>query len=179
MSSSQIAVFGGGCFWCTEAVFLRLKGILKVTSGYAGGHVQSPNYEHVSSGATGHAEVIQIEFNPDEISYRDLLDVFFHTHDPTTLNRQGNDSGTQYRSVIFTTSPEQEKEARDVMQELRTQNVFSNEIVTEVLPLDMFYSAEEYHQNYYDSNQSQPYCQIIISPKLKKFEEKFAHLLKN
>ncbi len=174
----QTAVFGGGCFWCTEAVFLRLKGVITVTSGYAGGSSEHPTYESVSMGNTGHAEAIQIEFDPAQISYQDLLDVFFHTHDPTTLNRQGNDSGTQYRSVILYQNEDQKQAAENSIARLTAEHAFDQPIVTEVKALDKFYSAEAYHQQYYDNNQYQPYCQIVISPKLQKFEEKFKHLLK-
>lgn len=176
--NSQIAVFGGGCFWCTEAVFLKLKGVNKVTSGYAGGTTDHPTDEQVYSGKTGHAEVIQIEFDPDVIPYQALLEVFFHSHDPTSLNRQGNDTGTQYRSVIFYTNPEQKEQATAFIQELERNQEFSRPIVTTLEPLTQFYPAEAYHQNFYASNPDQPYCRIMISPKVQKVQEKYAHLLK-
>lgn len=173
----QLAVFGGGCFWCTEAVFQMLKGVSRVRSGYAGGTLPDPTYEQVSSGRTGHAEVIEIEYDPELVKYRDLLTVFFGSHDPTTLNRQGNDVGTQYRSVIFYTSPEQESEAKKLIQEINTSNTDGEQVVTEVAPLDQFYVAEDYHQNYYQQNQNQGYCQVIINPKLEKVQREFANLL--
>lgn len=167
--STQTAAFGGGCFWCTEAIFQNLRGVVSVKSGYTGGHVENPTYEQVSLGNTGHAEVIKIEFNPDEIAFRDLLEVFFALHDPTTLNRQGDDVGTQYRSAVFFTTPEQEKAAKEMLQK---------DFVTEVVPLGKFYEAESYHQNYYRSNSAQSYCRVVISPKLTKLREKFGKLIK-
>lgn len=169
---TQIAVFGGGCFWCTEAVFRRLIGVSKVTSGYAGGQSENPNYESVSTGKTGHAEVIQIEFNPDEISYDTLLDVFFAVHDATQKDRQGADVGTQYRSIILSTSQEQLEQAEKKIQEQGTG------ITTQVAALEKFYTAEQYHHAYYDRNPTQPYCLFTIVPKLDKVQEKFRHLLK-
>lgn len=174
----EIAVFGGGCFWCTEAVFTMLKGVASVTSGYAGGSVANPSYEDVSSGRTGHAEVIKIEYDPSQISYQDLLAVFFATHDPTTLNRQGNDVGTQYRSIILYTSEDQKQLAMHYIQDLEKSSPGGAPLVTEVNPLGEFYEAEEYHKNYYAQNKSQPYCQVIISPKVKKAQVQFAELLK-
>ena len=174
-NKNQIVVFGGGCFWCTEAVFEELKGIISVMPGYAGGLGQDPTYEEVSSGKTGHAEVTRIEFDSTQISFHDLLTVFFGTHDPTTLNRQGNDVGTQYRSIILFTDSEQKSEAEKYISELRQGGL---EIVTEVKPLDKFYEAEDYHKQYYLKNQSQSYCQIVIDPKLQKLQEKFGELLK-
>lgn len=176
-SNIQIAVFGGGCFWCTEAVFQKLRGVKSVTPGYAGGLVENPTYEQVSNGDTGHAEVIKFEYDPDKISYRDLLEVFFATHDPTTLNRQGNDVGTQYRSVIFYANEEQKLEASKIVQELTAEHAYSQSIVTAIEPLTKFYEAEDYHKNYYERNQGQPYCQVVINPKIKKFKEKFASLI--
>ncbi len=173
----QTAVFGGGCFWCTEAVFLKLRGVQSVLPGYAGGHADNPTYEQVSSGNTGHAEVIKFEYDPAEISYRDLLEVFFATHDPTTLNRQGNDVGPQYRSTILYTSEEQKQEAEKIIQELNNAKAYTDPIVTTIEPMDKFYEAEDYHKNYFERNQGQPYCQLVISPKLKKFKEKFASLI--
>ncbi len=172
---NQIAVFGGGCFWCTEAVFQMLKGVVAVAPGYAGGTTENPTYEEVSSGRTGHAEATRIEFNPKEISYAELLTVFFATHDPTTLNRQGNDVGTQYRSAIFYTSEAQKAEAEKYIASLQEQP--GDPIVTEVVPLKAFYEAEDYHHNYYQRNGGKPYCQLIISPKVQKVKEKFAAIL--
>lgn len=177
MSKKERAVFGGGCFWCTEAVFKMLKGIISVTSGYTGGTTKNPSYLEVSTGRTGHAEVIQIEFDPDLISFRDLLTVFFGTHDPTTLNKQGNDVGTQYRSVIFYTNEDQKKEGEDFIKEINNSSKEGKSIVTEITPLDVFYPAEGYHQDYYEKNPSNIYCEIIINPKLQKVQEKFAELL--
>lgn len=166
------AVFGGGCFWCTEVVFKKLKGVELVLPGYSGGTEEDATYEKVSSGTTGHAEVTYVEFDPKEISYRDLLTVFFASHDPTTVNRQGNDVGPQYRSVIFYTNEEQKKEAEELIRDL------GEGIVTELEPFKEFYEAEDYHKNYYESHKDAPYCQIIINPKLEKVEKKFANLLK-
>lgn len=177
--NTQTAVFAGGCFWCTEAVFLKLRGVSSVLPGYTGGHVQNPTYEQVSSGTTGHAEAIKFEFNPEEISYRDLLEVFFATHDPTTLNQQGNDVGPQYRSVIFYADDEQKHLAEEIVTELQEAKAFPNPIVTTIEPLGEFYEAEDYHKNYFERNQGQPYCQVIIAPKLKKFKEKFASLIRD
>jgi|SRR3989344_3495476 len=179
MEKLQIAVFGGGCFWCTEAIFDELKGVESVTSGYAGGGMESPRYEDVSSGQTGHAEVIKIEFDPNQISYRDLLTVFFATHDPTTPNQQGSDVGTQYRSIILYTDENQRLEAEAFIEELNNSTSEGDEIVTEIKPLDKFYPAEDYHQDYYANNSNKPYCQIVINPKLQKLQEKFGDLLKN
>ena len=175
----EVAIFGGGCFWCTEAVFKMLRGVISIEPGYAGGTTKNPTYEQVSAGNTGHAECIKIKFNRNEVSYRDLLTVFFGAHDPTTVNRQGNDSGEQYRSVIFYTAPEQKKIANDFMFELNASNEMGDKIVTEVLPLDVFYPAEDYHENYYAKNKNAPYCQLVINPKLEKVQQKFAELLKN
>jgi peptide-methionine (S)-S-oxide reductase len=173
------AIFAGGCFWCTEAVFQKLRGVSSVLPGYAGGSVDNPTYEQVSSGTSGHAEAIKFEYDPNQISYRDLLSVFFATHDPTTLNRQGNDVGPQYRSAIFYDSAEQKQAAEQFIAELENDQVFSQPIVTTLEPLTKFYEAEDYHKNYYERNQGQPYCQVVISPKLKKLKEKFASLLIN
>ncbi|HWO42873.1 MAG TPA: peptide-methionine (S)-S-oxide reductase MsrA [Candidatus Eisenbacteria bacterium] len=175
----QIAVFGGGCFWCTEAVFERLRGVDSVTSGYAGGTTGNPTYEEVCSGTTGHAEVVRIEYDPDEISYRDLLAVFFATHDPTTPNRQGNDVGPQYRSIVLYATPEQKRQAEAFIEELNRTNAFGAPVVTAVEPLAEFYPAEAYHQKYYAQNPYQPYCQITIPPKLTKLKQRFAALLKS
>lgn len=174
----EIATFGGGCFWCTEAVFLELRGVEKVESGYAGGEVANPSYQAVCTGTTGHAEVIQITFDPATISFQDLLEVFFATHDPTTLNRQGADVGTQYRSVIFYHSPEQQAAAEAKIAELNASGEFASPIVTQVVPYDNYYSAEDYHQNYYAEHPTQPYCSAVIPPKLAKLRQKFAAKLK-
>lgn len=178
----EIAVFGGGCFWCTEAVLKQLKGVVDVTPGYAGGPLPSggenPTYEQVASGDTGHAEVVKIEFDPDKISYRDLLTVFFASHDPTTPNRQGADIGPQYRSIILTASDEQRQQAEDFIQEINTSDMSAEEVVTEVKPLDAFYEAEEEHRDFYDRNQSYGYSVAVISPKLKKVREQFKNLIK-
>ncbi len=172
------ATFGGGCFWCTEAVFKRVKGVALVTSGYCGGEKDNPDYEEVSSGNTGHAESVQIEFDPAIISFEKLLEIFWATHDPTTMNRQGNDAGTQYRSVIFYHSDKQKGEALKSKEDLGKKKVYSDPVVTEILPFEKFYTAEEYHQNYYDANMTYPYCSIIISPKIKKLLEKFGDEVK-
>ena len=203
MKRTDIAVFGGGCFWCTEAVFKMLKGVISVVPGYAGGpaeraqshpakrdfnraqrdaerggmNARPPTYAEVSTGATGHAEVIKIEYDPGQISYKTLLTVFFGTHDPTTLNRQGADSGTQYRSIILYTSEAQEIAAEHFVQELNASASKGKSIVTEVKPLTKFYEAEKYHRDYYDKNKEQPYCQVVINPKLKNVKKKFAALL--
>ncbi len=175
----ETAVFGGGCFWCTEAVFKMLRGVSSVGPGYAGGTTANPTYEHVSSGNTGHAECIKIEFNPNEIKYRDLLTVFFGSHDPTTVNRQGNDIGTQYRSVIFYTTPEQKEIAEKFIAELNDSAKEGLKIVTEVMPLDTFWPAENYHADYYANHKEAPYCQLVINPKLEKVQKEFANLLKS
>ena len=174
----ETATFAGGCFWCLEAVFMRLKGVGRVESGYAGGHVDNPTYRAVCAGTTGHAEVVQAEFDPEEISYRELLDVFFAIHDPTTLNRQGNDVGTQYRSAIFYHNDEQKREAEQTIKEFTTEKIWDNPIVTEVVSLEKFYPAEDYHREYYDRNPEQGYCQFVISPKVGKLRQKFADKLK-
>lgn len=179
MERFQIAVFGGGCFWCTEAVFKMLKGVVSVVPGYAGGTKPNPSYEEVSAGKTGHAEVSRIEFDPKQISYNDLLTVFFATHDPTTLNRQGNDVGTQYRSMILYTDELQKDEAERFIKEINDSHPGGAPVVTEVKPLEKFYEAEKYHHDYYTNNSSQAYCQVVINPKLDKVREKFSELLKN
>lgn len=171
----RTAVFGGGCFWCTEAVFAELRGVHSVMPGYSGGEKKNPTYEEICGVQTGHAEVIKIEFDSSEISYGDLLTVFFATHDPTTLNRQGNDSGTQYRSVIFYTREEQKREAQAFIKDLNSDGT---KVVTELKELHAFYPAEEYHREYYKNNSQAPYCQIIINPKLEKLKEKFERLLR-
>lgn len=171
----ETAVFGGGCFWCTEAVFKMLRGVERVTSGYAGGKKDAPTYEQVSAGVTGHAEVIKVEFDPSQISFKDLLTVFFASHDPTTMNRQGADVGEQYRSIILYTTSEQQKEAEDFTNDLKHRGL---QVVTQIEPLKEFFSAEEYHQDYYAQNKKAGYCQIVIEPKLEKVQKDFAALLK-
>ena len=178
MPNLETAVFGGGCFWCLEAVFQRLPGVTSVESGYMGGKVENPTYRQVCGGDTGHAEVVRVSFDPVRISYGELLAVFFATHDPTTLNRQGNDIGTQYRSVIFYSSEEQRQQARQAIAELAAAHEFSAPIVTAVEPAATFFAAEDYHQNYYNENSDQPYCRFIIAPKLEKFRKAFAEKLK-
>ncbi len=173
----ELATFGGGCFWCIEAIIQRLKGVEKVVSGYAGGHDPSPNYRSVCSGETGHAEVIQVSFDPEVISYKDLITVFMTSHDPTTPNRQGADAGTQYRSIILFHSPEQKTSINEVFEEIK--NSFTAPIVTEVAPLDKFYEAEEHHQNYYNENGMAGYCRVVIDPKIKKLRDQYAHKLKS
>ena len=172
---NEVAVFGGGCFWCTEAVFDSVRGIISATPGYAGGHVEHPTYEEVSSGETGHAEVTRIEFDPTEVAFKDLLTIFFATHDPTTLNRQGNDVGTQYRSLILYTSEEQKREAEQYIESIK--DAFSDPIVTELKPFITFYEAEDYHKRYYEKHKDAPYCRAIIDPKLEKLQKQFAELL--
>jgi len=178
MNNLQSAVFGGGCFWCLEAVFDRLEGVTAVESGYAGGHVENPTYAQVCAGNTGHAEVVRVTFDSARVSYGELLDVFFTIHDPTTLNRQGNDAGTQYRSVIFYASEEQYREAKKKIEELTAAGTWPDRIVTSLEPAPKFYVAEGYHQEYFVNNGSQPYCQLVVAPKVKKFQQKFAQKLK-
>lgn len=178
MAATQIATLAGGCFWCLEAVFERLRGVEKVVSGYTGGARANPTYEQVCSGATGHAEAIQVTFDPAAISYRDLVTLFFAFHDPTTLDRQGPDVGTQYRSAIFTASDEQARVAREVIAELERENVFGGPIVTQVVPLAAFYPAEAYHHEYYRRNPDKAYCQAMIAPKVAKLRQKFGELVK-
>jgi peptide-methionine (S)-S-oxide reductase len=169
----ELATFGSGCFWCSEAVFQQLKGVKSVKSGYAGGTTENPTYEQVCTGRTGHAEVIQVEFDPSVISYEELLEVFFETHNPTTLNRQGNDVGTQYRSIILYHSDEQKEIAERMKKRFDESGKWKNPIVTEIKAITEFYVAEDYHQDYYKRNTSQPYCRVVISPKLQKFEKSF------
>ena len=178
MTNVETAVFGGGCFWCLEAVFQRLPGVKSVESGYMGGKVENPTYRQVCSGNTGHAEVVRVTFDSSQISYRELLAVFFATHDPTTLDRQGNDVGTQYRSVIFYNSDEQRRQAQQAIAELTSGHEFQAPIVTAVEPAETFFVAEDYHQNYFNENSEQPYCRFIIAPKLDKFRRTFAEKLK-
>ena len=174
----KTAVFGGGCFWCTEAIFQMLKGVEKVESGYAGGTMENPSYEKVSSGTTGHAEVIRVTYDPAVISYEDLLTVFFGSHDPTTPNRQGADVGEQYRSVIFVGDENEKQEARAKIQEIQESLKDGSRVVTEVLPFEKFFAAESYHQNYFKENTGAPYCQLIIEPKIEKLKKRFAELVK-
>ncbi|MDA7980967.1 MAG: peptide-methionine (S)-S-oxide reductase MsrA [Pirellulales bacterium] len=174
----ETATFGTGCFWCTEAVFQQLKGVHSVVSGYTGGHVENPTYKQICTGTTGHAEVVQIQFDPRVIAFKDLLEVFWKTHDPTTLNRQGADVGPQYRSAVFFHSEEQKKLAERYKQELDSSGAFEQPIVTEITESSTFYPAEDYHQNYFNLNGSQPYCSFVIRPKLEKFEQAFSDKLK-
>lgn len=177
MDNKEKAVFGGGCFWCTEAVFKMLKGVISVYSGYAGGQTKNPTYETVSMGNTGFVEVVCIEYNREQIEFKDLLTVFFASHNPTTINRQGNDIGEQYRSVIFYTNDKQQKESLDYIKELNKIE-FGDKIVTTVEPLTNFYKAEDYHLNYYERNKEAPYCELVINPKLEKVQKRFQNLLK-
>ena len=174
----QTATLAGGCFWCLEAVYDEIKGVHSVESGYAGGHMDNPTYRAVCNGDTGHAEVIQVHFDPNVVSYRDLLNVFFAIHDPTTLNRQGADVGTQYRSAIFYHDEEQKKIAEELIKELNAEDIWGRQIVTEVTKFDKFYVAEDYHQEYFAKNPYQPYCQAVVAPKVSKFRKHFLELLK-
>lgn len=178
MENVSYATFGGGCFWCTEVIFEQLEGVIKVESGYSGGHIKSPAYREVITGRTGHAEVIHITYNPEVINYEDLLDIFFNTHDPTTLNQQGADRGTQYRSAVFYHDDLQQKAANNIIEAFELANVFENKIVTEVTAFDAFYIAEDYHQDYYINNKNQGYCQVVINPKLEKFQKQYKDKLK-
>jgi peptide-methionine (S)-S-oxide reductase len=173
--ATEMATLGGGCFWCLEAVYQELKGVQQVESGYTGGHVPNPTYEQVCDGTTGHAEVVRLSFDPDVVSYREILEVFFTIHDPTTLNRQGNDVGTQYRSAIYTHSPQQQETARQVIAEMA--NVWDAPIVTEVSPAGAYYKAEDYHQNYFKQHPLQGYCAFVVAPKVAKFRKIFAEKL--
>jgi peptide-methionine (S)-S-oxide reductase len=175
---TDTATFGAGCFWCVEAVFERLDGVLEVVSGYSGGHVKNPSYREVCTGTTGHAEVCQIVYDPDKISYGELLEVFWKTHDPTTLNRQGADVGTQYRSVIFYHNENQKEEAEYYKKKLDKSGLYQDPIVTEIAPFEEFYKAENYHQEYYELHGDQPYCNLVIKPKVDKFEKVFKNKLK-
>ena len=177
-SHTEVATLGGGCFWCLEAVYQELRGVEKVESGYSGGDVPHPTYRQVCSETTGHAEVVQVTFDPDEVSYRDILDVYFTIHDPTTLNRQGADVGTQYRSAIFYHTEDQKRVAEEAISDLQTEGIWNNPIVTEVVPFDEFYVAEDYHQDYFRNNGFQPYCQVIIAPKVAKFRKEHLERLK-
>ena len=175
---SEVATLGAGCFWCVEAIYQRLEGVEKVESGYSGGTVKNPSYEQVCTGRTGHAEVIQVTFDTKKLSYKELLQVFFKTHDPTTLNKQGADVGTQYRSAIFYHNDEQKKIAEQVKKETDAAKIWDDPIVTEISPFTSFYKAEEYHQDYYNQNSFQPYCMMVINPKLSKFKKEFSNKLK-
>ncbi|MGQ1889796.1 peptide-methionine (S)-S-oxide reductase MsrA [Thermophagus sp. OGC60D27] len=177
-SAHEVATLGGGCFWCMEAIFDGVRGVEKVESGYCGGKVPNPTYKEVCSGLTGHAEVVRIHFNPEIISYAELLTIFFSVHDPTTLNRQGGDVGEQYRSVIFYHDDQQKNTAENMIADLENSKVFSDPIVTALTPEAPFYVAEDYHQDYYENNPSQSYCQVVINPKMKKFRERFKEKLK-
>lgn len=174
----QTATFGSGCFWCTEAIFDRVEGVKSVTSGYSGGTVANPSYKQVCTGTTGHAEVIQLTFDPKKVSYDELLEIFWKTHDPTTLNRQGADVGTQYRSVIFYHNEEQKNKAEKYKAELDKAGIWKNPIVTQIVPFTNFYEAEDYHQEYYENNPNQSYCSLVITPKVEKFEKVFKDKLK-
>lgn len=174
----QTATLAGGCFWCLEAVFDEIKGVYSVESGYAGGHVDNPTYRAVCNGDTGHAEVVQVHFDPNIVSYRDLLNVFFAIHDPTTLNRQGADVGTQYRSAIFYHDDDQKKTAEELIRDLNSQKIWDKPIVTQVKKLDRFYMAEDYHQEYFARNPYQPYCMAVVAPKVSKFRKHFLEMLK-
>jgi peptide-methionine (S)-S-oxide reductase len=178
MSDIQQAIFGGGCFWCIEAVFQRVQGVESVASGYMGGANPNPTYKQVCGGDTGHVEVVNITFNPEQVSFRELLDIFFTVHDPTTLNRQGNDAGTQYRSVIFYTSDEQRREAEEFIAQRESSKSFGSPIVTAIEPAAEFYPAEDYHQNYFNDNRYQPYCMFVVGPKVQKFQQKFGEKLR-
>ena len=177
-SNLETATLAGGCFWCLEAVYDNLKGVTDVVSGYSGGQVPNPSYEQVTTGRTGHAEVVQLTFDPGQVSFRELLEVFFTIHDPTTLNRQGADIGTQYRSAIFYHSPEQKETAEQVINEMEAEKVWPGRIVTEVTPLEVFYPAEDYHQEYYARNPGAGYCRVVIAPKVAKFRKKYLEKLK-
>jgi len=175
----QIAILGGGCFWCLEAVYQDVEGVIRVESGYSGGSAENPTYQQVCSGSTGHAEVVKLTFDPHAISYREILEIFFSIHNPTTLNRQGADVGTQYRSAIFYQDQEQKQIAETVMQEIEAQQIWDDPLVTELAPFEKFYKAEDYHQNYYNKNHYQGYCQVVVAPKVAKFRKKFASRLKH
>ena len=177
-NSAEVATLAGGCFWCLEAVYDHLKGVQEVESGYAGGKVTNPTYQQVCNGTTGHAEVVQITFDPQVVSFGDLLDVFFTIHDPTTLNRQGNDVGTQYRSAIFYHSPEQKATADQVIAKLNAEHLWNAPIVTQVTPFEKFYRAEDYHQEYFEHNGNQPYCRVVVAPKVAKFRKHYLDRLK-
>jgi peptide-methionine (S)-S-oxide reductase len=178
-TATDTATFGTGCFWCTEAIFQQLEGVVSATSGYSGGHVNNPTYKEVCTGTTGHAEVLQVVYDPKKITFDELLEVFWQTHDPTTLNRQGNDVGPQYRSVVFYHNNEQKEKAEKYKAELDKSGAFNNPIVTEISPFTKFYAAEDYHQDYYNLNGAEPYCNIVIRPKVEKFKKVFKSKLKH
>jgi peptide-methionine (S)-S-oxide reductase len=178
MANQAIAVLGAGCFWCVEAVFLELHGVLAVKSGYAGGHLANPSYKDVCTGTTGHAEVVQVTYDPDQIAYADLLRIFFTIHDPTTLNRQGADAGTQYRSAIFVSDQTERQAARDVMAEITAAHLYPNALVTTIEPLAKFWPAEAEHEDYFNRNPYSGYCQVVVAPKIRKFRKDFADRLK-
>jgi peptide-methionine (S)-S-oxide reductase len=178
MPNPEIATLAGGCFWCLEAVYQDMEGVRSVASGYMGGHLDNPSYQDVCMGTTGHAEVVQLTFDPEVTSYREILEVFFAIHDPTTRNRQGNDAGTQYRSAIFYHDESQRAAAEELIRELNAEGIWSSPIVTEVQPAVRFYKAEDYHQEYFRNNPQQPYCAYVVAPKVKKFHEKFAAKLR-
>ena len=177
-SNLQKITFGNGCFWCTEAIFQTVRGVKKVTSGYMGGQTDHPTYKQICRGDTGHAEVTEVEYDADQITFNELLLIFFRTHNPTTLNRQGNDVGTQYRSAIFYYTDEQKQQAEEMVKKLTAEHVFDAPIVTEITPAGKFYQAEDYHQNYFNDNSSQPYCSFVIQPKLNKFAKEFTEKIK-
>ncbi|MDA0671459.1 MAG: peptide-methionine (S)-S-oxide reductase MsrA [Bacteroidetes bacterium] len=176
---TEVAILGAGCFWCVEAIYEELQGTVSVESGYTGGHVKDPTYKQVVTGQTGHAEVVRLEYDPSIISFEEVLIVFYHTHDPTTLNRQGADVGTQYRSAIFYANDEQKQIAEKVTADITAEKLWDDPIVTEITPLDVYYPAENYHQDYYENNPNAPYCTFVIAPKLAKFRKEFKHLLKS
>ncbi len=178
ISETDTATFGSGCFWCTEAIFASLEGVISATSGYSGGNIKNPTYKQICSGTTGHAEVVQLVYDPELISFEVLLEAFWGSHDPTTLNRQGNDVGTQYRSVIFFHNTHQEELATKFKDELNREKVFPNPVITEISPFSEFYKAENYHQDYYEQNGNEPYCRLVIAPKLEKFRKVFSEKLK-
>lgn len=178
-SGLELATFGAGCFWCVEAIFQRVDGVEKVVSGYSGGHVKNPSYKEVCQGTTGHAEVCQLSYDPKVVSYEELLEVFWQTHDPTTLNRQGNDVGTQYRSSVFYHDANQKELAKAYKKKLEEAGIYNNPVVTEIVPFEKMYIAEDYHQNYFNENGTQPYCSFVIQPKIEKFQKVFKDKLKN
>lgn len=177
--SYETATLGGGCFWCTEAVYKEMKGVVKVVPGYSGGHIKNPAYREVTTGRTGHAEVVQVTFDPQVTQFTEILEVFFVTHDPTTLNRQGNDVGTQYRSAVFFHNQQQKEIAEQVIEAFEKEKVYDDPIVTEVTPFETFYVAEDYHHNYFERNKNQPYCQFVVAPKVEKFKKVFSDKMKN
>ena len=178
-SNYETAILGGGCFWCTEAVFLAVKGVISVTSGYSGGFIKNPTYKEVCNGTTGHAEVVKVTFDPSVIKYSEILNIFFNTHDPTTLNKQGGDVGTQYRSVIFYNDTQQKSEAEKIIKDLEASSKFSRPIVTAIEKLPNFYKAEDYHQNYFAKNPNEAYCNLVVRPKVEKFKKNYSEKLKN